>query len=68
MDGSSAVVRCSPARARAVPARGHRSARRDELEQYAFATIAFNALGVLFLYALLRVQGGCPAIRKASAR
>ncbi|WDD94767.1 potassium-transporting ATPase subunit KdpA [Burkholderia sp. FERM BP-3421] len=29
-------------------------------KQYAVATIAFNVLGVLFLYGLLRVQGGLP--------
>ncbi|AOJ81427.1 ATPase [Burkholderia savannae] len=61
MDGSSAVVRVFGPLERAL----YRIAGVDpqaemSWKQYAIATIAFNALGVLFLYGLLRVQGLLP--------
>ncbi|HWT37086.1 MAG TPA: potassium-transporting ATPase subunit KdpA, partial [Paraburkholderia sp.] len=61
MDGSSRVVRVFGPLERAL----YRVAGIDPhsemgWKQYAIATVAFNALGALFLYALLRVQGLLP--------
>ncbi|KOR23545.1 potassium-transporting ATPase subunit KdpA [Burkholderia cenocepacia] len=61
MDGSARVVRVFGPLERAL----YRIAGVDvgtemNWKQYTVATIAFNALGVLFLYALLRLQGFLP--------
>ncbi|CAN0622551.1 K(+) transporting P-type ATPase subunit KdpA [Burkholderia multivorans] len=61
MDGSSRVVRVFAPLERAL----YRVAGIDPYsemgwKQYAIATVAFNALGALFLYVLLRVQGLLP--------
>ncbi|KDB10056.1 Potassium-transporting ATPase A chain [Burkholderia sp. lig30] len=61
MDGSARVVRVFGPLERAL----YRVAGVDPhsemgWKQYAIATVAFNALGALFLYALLRVQGLLP--------
>ena len=61
MDGSSRVVRVFGPLERAL----YRVAGIDPQsemgwKQYAIATVAFNALGALFLYALLRLQGLLP--------
>ncbi|KVK95462.1 potassium-transporting ATPase subunit KdpA [Burkholderia cepacia] len=61
MDGSSRVVRVFGPLERAL----YRVAGVDpgsemNWKQYAIATIAFNALGALFLYGLLRLQGFLP--------
>ncbi|CAN0622412.1 K(+) transporting P-type ATPase subunit KdpA [Burkholderia multivorans] len=61
MDGSARVVRVFGPLERAL----YRVAGIDPhsemgWKQYAIATVAFNALGALFLYALLRLQGLLP--------
>ncbi|WP_322086098.1 potassium-transporting ATPase subunit KdpA [Burkholderia sp. BCC1999] len=61
MDGSSRVVRVFGPLERVL----YRIAGVDDgsemnWKQYAIATIAFNALGALFLYGLLRLQGFLP--------
>ncbi|KGW66708.1 potassium-transporting ATPase subunit KdpA [Burkholderia pseudomallei] len=61
MDGSSAVVRVFGPLERALYRLAGIDPRTEmSWKQYALATVAFNALGVLFLYALLRVQGWLP--------
>ncbi|SMG01197.1 potassium-transporting ATPase subunit KdpA [Burkholderia singularis] len=61
MDGSSVVVRVFGPLERALyRLAGVDPAAEMGWKQYAIATIAFNVLGVLFLYALLRVQGLLP--------
>ncbi|OLL32812.1 potassium-transporting ATPase subunit KdpA [Burkholderia sp. SRS-W-2-2016] len=61
IDGSSRVLRIGAPFERLL----YRIAGVDPAEEmswkhYAIATVAFNVLGVLFLYALLRVQGWLP--------
>ncbi|KVS42682.1 potassium-transporting ATPase subunit KdpA [Burkholderia ubonensis] len=61
MDGSSRVVRVFGPLERALyRIAGVDAGREMNWKQYAIATIAFNALGALFLYALLRLQGLLP--------
>ncbi|WP_010091146.1 potassium-transporting ATPase subunit KdpA [Burkholderia ubonensis] len=61
MDGSSRVVRVFGPLERALHRiAGVDAAREMNWKQYALATIAFNALGALFLYGLLRLQGLLP--------
>ncbi|KVE39203.1 potassium-transporting ATPase subunit KdpA [Burkholderia sp. TSV86] len=61
MDGSSALVRVfGPLERVLYRLAGVDPAAEMGWKQYAIATIAFNVLGVLFLYALLRVQGLLP--------
>ncbi|MCS6520846.1 potassium-transporting ATPase subunit KdpA, partial [Burkholderia thailandensis] len=61
MDGSSAVVRVFGPLGRVLYRLAGIDPRAEmSWRQYAFATIAFNALGVLFLHAQQRVQGGLP--------
>ncbi|MEW6345127.1 MAG: potassium-transporting ATPase subunit KdpA [Pseudomonadota bacterium] len=61
MDGTSRVVRFGGPLERLL----YRIAGVDETKEmnwkhYAIATVAFNVLGVLFLYLLLRIQGWLP--------
>ncbi|RQU50960.1 potassium-transporting ATPase subunit KdpA [Burkholderia cenocepacia] len=61
MDGSSRVVRVFGPLERALyRVAGVDAGTEMNWKQYAIATIAFNALGVLFLYGLLRLQGFLP--------
>ncbi|RQR64923.1 potassium-transporting ATPase subunit KdpA [Burkholderia sp. Bp9126] len=61
MDGSSRVVRVFGPLERALyRVAGVDAGREMSWKQYAVATIAFNALGALFLYGLLRLQGLLP--------
>ncbi|WP_261508781.1 potassium-transporting ATPase subunit KdpA [Burkholderia multivorans] len=61
MDGSSRVVRAfAPLERVLYRVAGVDAGTEMNWKQYAIATIAFNALGALFLYALLRVQGMLP--------
>ncbi|RQS76080.1 potassium-transporting ATPase subunit KdpA [Burkholderia sp. Bp8963] len=61
MDGSSRVVRAlGPLERILYRIAGVDASREMSWKQYAIATIAFNALGALFLYALLRLQGLLP--------
>ncbi|MBU9295365.1 potassium-transporting ATPase subunit KdpA [Burkholderia multivorans] len=61
MDGSSRVVRVFAPLERALyRVAGVDAGTEMNWKQYAIATIAFNALGALFLYVLLRVQGMLP--------
>ncbi|KWE99664.1 ATPase [Burkholderia ubonensis] len=61
MDGSSRVVRIFGPLERALyRIAGVDAGREMNWKQYAIATIAFNALGALFLYGLLRLQGLLP--------
>lgn len=61
MDGSSRVVRVFGPLERALyRVAGVDAGTEMNWKQYAVATIAFNALGVLFLYGLLRLQGFLP--------
>ncbi|KWN19387.1 potassium-transporting ATPase subunit KdpA [Burkholderia ubonensis] len=61
MDGGSRVVRVFGPLERALyRIAGVDAGREMNWKQYAIATIAFNALGALFLYALLRLQGLLP--------
>ncbi|HEF4742477.1 TPA: potassium-transporting ATPase subunit KdpA [Burkholderia multivorans] len=61
MDGSSRVVRVfAPLERVLYRIAGVDAGTEMNWKQYAIATIAFNALGALFLYALLRVQGMLP--------
>ncbi|EKS9914797.1 potassium-transporting ATPase subunit KdpA [Burkholderia multivorans] len=61
MDGSSRVVRVfAPLERVLYRVAGVDAGTEMNWKQYAIATIAFNALGALFLYALLRVQGMLP--------
>ncbi|WP_321887986.1 potassium-transporting ATPase subunit KdpA [Burkholderia cenocepacia] len=61
MDGSSRVVRVFGPLERALyRIAGVDAGTEMNWKQYTVATIAFNALGVLFLYALLRLQGFLP--------
>ncbi|MGK8203463.1 potassium-transporting ATPase subunit KdpA [Burkholderia cenocepacia] len=61
MDGSSRVVRVfGPLERVLYRIAGVDAGTEMNWKQYAIATIAFNALGALFLYALLRVQGLLP--------
>ncbi|UEP20537.1 potassium-transporting ATPase subunit KdpA [Burkholderia ambifaria] len=61
MDGSSRVVRVfGPLERVLYRIAGVDAGTEMNWKQYAIATIAFNALGVLFLYGLLRLQGMLP--------
>ncbi|WP_321807918.1 potassium-transporting ATPase subunit KdpA [Burkholderia sp. BCC1993] len=61
MDGSSRVVRVfGPLERVLYRLAGVDAGTEMNWKQYAVATIAFNALGVLFLYGLLRLQGFLP--------
>ncbi|PRF81238.1 potassium-transporting ATPase subunit KdpA [Burkholderia multivorans] len=61
MDGSSRIVRVfAPLERVLYRVAGVDADTEMNWKQYAIATIAFNALGALFLYALLRVQGMLP--------
>ncbi|EEE01521.1 potassium-transporting ATPase subunit KdpA [Burkholderia multivorans] len=61
MDGSSRIVRVfAPLERVLYRVAGVDAGTEMNWKQYAIATIAFNALGALFLYALLRVQGMLP--------
>ena len=61
MDGSSRVVRVFGPLERALyRIAGVDAGTEMNWRQYAIATIAFNALGALFLYGLLRLQGFLP--------
>ncbi|WP_321957380.1 potassium-transporting ATPase subunit KdpA [Burkholderia cenocepacia] len=61
MDGSARVVRVFGPLERALyRIAGVDAGTEMNWKQYTVATIAFNALGVLFLYALLRLQGFLP--------
>ncbi|KVR31287.1 ATPase [Burkholderia ubonensis] len=61
MDGSSRVVRVFGPLERALyRIAGVDAGSEMNWKQYAIATIAFNALGALFLYGLLRLQGWLP--------
>ncbi|MEB2534425.1 potassium-transporting ATPase subunit KdpA [Burkholderia anthinoferrum] len=61
MDGSSRVVRVfAPLERVLYRIAGVDAGTEMNWKQYTIATIAFNALGVLFLYALLRLQGFLP--------
>ncbi|HEY4350487.1 MAG TPA: potassium-transporting ATPase subunit KdpA, partial [Paraburkholderia sp.] len=61
MDGSSRVVRLfAPLERLLYRLAGVDSSVEMSWKHYAIATIAFNVLGVLFLYVLLRVQGWLP--------
>ncbi|MXN74673.1 potassium-transporting ATPase subunit KdpA [Burkholderia sp. 4701] len=61
MDGSARVVRVFGPLERALyRVAGVEAGREMSWKQYAVATIAFNALGALFLYGLLRLQGWLP--------
>ncbi|VWD25104.1 MULTISPECIES: potassium-transporting ATPase subunit KdpA [Burkholderia] len=61
MDGSSRVVRVFGPLERALyRIAGVDAGSEMNWKQYAVATIAFNALGALFLYGLLRLQGFLP--------
>ncbi|WP_175775578.1 potassium-transporting ATPase subunit KdpA [Burkholderia anthina] len=61
MDGSSRVVRVFGPLERALyRIAGVDAGTEMNWKQYAIATIAFNALGALFLYGLLRLQGLLP--------
>jgi len=61
MDGSSRVVRVFGPLERALyRIAGVDAGTEMNWRQYAIATIAFNALGALFLYGLLRLQGLLP--------
>ncbi|MBR8509500.1 potassium-transporting ATPase subunit KdpA [Burkholderia cenocepacia] len=61
MDGSSRVLRVFGPLERALyRIAGVDAGTEMNWKQYTVATIAFNALGVLFLYALLRLQGFLP--------
>jgi K+-transporting ATPase ATPase A chain len=62
MDGSSRVVRFGgPVERFLYRIAGVDSSTEMSWKHYAIATIAFNVLGVAFLYVLLRVQGWLPA-------
>ncbi|VWC65043.1 ATPase [Burkholderia contaminans] len=61
MDGSSRVVRVfGPLERGLYRIAGVDAGSEMNWKQYAVATIAFNALGALFLYGLLRLQGYLP--------
>ncbi|RQS19032.1 potassium-transporting ATPase subunit KdpA [Burkholderia sp. Bp8998] len=61
MDGSSRVVRVfGPIERALYRIAGVDAGTEMNWKQYAVATIAFNALGALFLYGLLRLQGVLP--------
>nr|WP_057929241.1 potassium-transporting ATPase subunit KdpA [Burkholderia ambifaria] len=61
MDGSSRVVRVlGPLERVLYRIAGVDAGTEMNWKQYAVATIAFNALGALFLYGLLRLQGVLP--------
>ncbi|MDN7969962.1 potassium-transporting ATPase subunit KdpA [Burkholderia multivorans] len=61
MDGSSRIVRVfAPLERVLYRVAGVDAGTEMNWKQYAIATIAFNALGALFLYVLLRVQGMLP--------
>ncbi|TCW80605.1 potassium-transporting ATPase subunit KdpA [Burkholderia sp. SRS-46] len=61
MDGSARVVRVfGPLERTLYRLAGVDAGREMSWKQYAVATIAFNALGALFLYGLLRLQGFLP--------
>ncbi|RBB33643.1 potassium-transporting ATPase subunit KdpA [Burkholderia reimsis] len=61
MDGSSRVMRVFGPLERALyRIAGVDAGSEMNWKQYAVATIAFNALGALFLYGLLRLQGFLP--------
>ncbi|CAB3766914.1 potassium-transporting ATPase subunit KdpA [Burkholderia puraquae] len=61
MDGSARVVRVFGPLERALyRIAGVDAGSEMNWKQYAVATIAFNALGALFLYGLLRLQGFLP--------
>ena len=61
MDGSSRVVRFGgPLERLLYRIAGVDSSTEMSWKHYAIATIAFNVIGVLFLYLLLRIQGWLP--------
>ena len=61
MDGSSRVVRFGgPVERLLYRIAGVDASKEMSWKHYAIATIAFNVLGVAFLYVLLRVQGWLP--------
>ncbi|ALE54184.1 potassium-transporting ATPase subunit KdpA [Paraburkholderia sp. RL17-368-BIF-A] len=61
MDGSSRVLRVGgPIERLLYRAAGVDPSSEMSWKQYAVAVIAFNVLGVVFLYALLRLQGWLP--------
>ncbi len=61
MDGRSRVVRLfAPLERVLYRIAGVDPATEMDWKRYAFATIAFNVLGTVFLYLLLRVQGWLP--------
>ncbi|MEM5438971.1 potassium-transporting ATPase subunit KdpA [Paraburkholderia diazotrophica] len=61
MDGTSRVVKLGgPLERLLYRVAGVDPAHEMSWKQYAIATIAFNVLGVVFLYVLLRVQGWLP--------
>src|SRR5579864_7295465 len=61
MDGTSRVVRFGgPLERLLYRIAGVDSSTEMSWKHYAIATIAFNVLGVLVLYVLLRVQGWLP--------
>ncbi|CAG9221676.1 K(+) transporting P-type ATPase subunit KdpA [Paraburkholderia sabiae] len=62
MDGSSRVVKLGgPVERLLYRLAGVDPSHEMSWKHYAIATLAFNLLGVVFLYVLLRVQGGLPA-------
>jgi K+-transporting ATPase ATPase A chain len=62
MDGSSRVVRLgAPVERLLYRLAGVDPSQEMGWKHYAIATLAFNLLGVVFLYVLLRVQGALPA-------
>ncbi|ACC71235.1 potassium-transporting ATPase subunit KdpA [Paraburkholderia phymatum] len=61
MDGSSRVVKLGgPIEGLLYRLAGVDPSQEMGWKRYAIATLAFNLLGVVFLYALLRVQGSLP--------
>ena len=61
MDGTSRVVRFgAPFERLLYRISGVDESAEMSWKHYAIATIAFNALGALFLYVILRVQGWLP--------
>ncbi len=62
MDGSSRVVKLGgPVERLLYRFAGVDPSQEMSWKHYAIATLAFNLLGVVFLYTLLRVQGALPA-------
>ena len=69
MDGSSRVVRFGgPLERLLYRLAGVDPATEMSWKRYAVAAIAFNVLGVVVVYALLRLQGGLPLNPQSSAR